>query len=435
MFPVLRIGSDFVSSLKEGGRGGGAGRQRNRTRKILVVAQVALALVLAVGSGLMLRSFQALRDVDPGFHRPEEVFTARVTIPGAEIEDDGEAALAHELLAQKLAEIGGVVSVGASSSVTMDGWDSNDALEAEGFPVEEGSLPPIRRFKWIVPGYFETMGNPLIAGRPISWADIHDRSSVIVITENLATEYWDTPAAALGRRFRLPIIEGLSEENVWREVVGVVGNVHDDGVAEDPVAVVYWPMALANFWGDESFVSRSMVYTLRTTRIDDPALQQEVRDAVWSVNPNLPLANVRTLEEILSRSMARTSFTMVMLGIAAGAALLLGAVGIYGVSSYVVSQRTREIGIRMALGAQQRDVSRMVLREGMLLTVVGVVIGIGAAVGLTRLMTALLFGVSAVDPTTYAVVALALASVAMLATYMPARRATRVNPVEALRWK
>jgi len=278
------------------------------------------------------------------------------------------------------------------------------------------------------------MGNPVVAGRGISWADIHDRANVIVITDNLAREYWDDPGAALGKRMRLPKIEGLGQ-GPWREIVGVVGNVYDDGVSQEPPTIVYWPMVVADFFDQELAAQRSMVYVMRTSRVDDAALRDEVRQAVWSVNSNLPLANVRTLAEIYTRSMARTSFTLVMLGIAAAAALLLGAIGIYGVSSYVVAQRNREIGIRMALGAQHGDVRTMVLREGMILAGLGLLVGLAVAAGLTRLMSALLFGVSAVDPMTYAAVALSLALIAALANYIPARRATRVNPVEALRWK
>jgi len=412
LFPVLRVGKDFVGALKEGGRGGGAGRRRNRTRKVL------------------------LQDVDPGFVAPEEVLTARVTIPRAEIEERAQVALAHELIEQKLAEIGGVSMVGASSSVTLDGWDSNDVFEVEDFPTAEGQLPPVRRFKWVTPTYFEVMGNPIVAGRSLTWADIHDRADVVVVTENFAREYWKEPGAALGKRVRLPEIEGLGDmARPWREIVGVVGDVHDDGVSQDAPTIVYWPMVVNDFWDEELFVQASMVFVMRTSRIADPSLQEEVRDAVWSVNGNLPLANVRTLAEIYDRSLARTSFTMVMLAIAAGAALLLGAVGIYGVTSYAVAQRNREIGIRMALGAQQGDVRGMVLREGMILAAVGLAIGLAVAAGVTRVMSTLLFGVSAVDPVTYAAVAMGLASVAAAANYIPALRATRVNPVEALRWK
>ncbi len=339
LVPVLKYGSDLTGALKEGGRGGSAGKQRHRTRNVLVVAQMAMALVLLVGSGLMIRSFAALRSVEPGFQRPEEVLTVQVSIPSAEIEDPDQVALALEQMQRNLAQIPGVLSVGGSSSITMDGWDSNDAVDVEGFPVEEGQIPPIRRFKWVSPNYFETMGNPLVAGRTITWADIHTKGDVLVITQNLALEYWDSPTEALGKRARLPELEALSIDPPWREIVGVVGNIHDDGVDQDQVKTVYWPMIQSPFWDEEIRVARTMKYAIRSPRrVGEPALLNDVRDAIWSVNPNLPLANVRTLEEIFQRSMSRTSFALVMLAIAAGAALLLGAVGIYGVTSYVVSR-------------------------------------------------------------------------------------------------
>jgi ABC-type antimicrobial peptide transport system permease subunit len=217
--------------------------------------------------------------------------------------------------------------------------------------------------------------------------------------------------------------------------VGVVGNEHDNGVSEEPPTIVYWPMLLEKFWDQDLVAQRSMVYAIRTRRLGTPTFLDEVRSAVWSVNPNLPLANVQTMQEILDDSMARTSFTLVMLGIAAGVALLLGAVGIYGVISYSVSQRTREIGVRMALGAARRDVNRLVLREGVPLIVAGLAFGLAAAFGLTRLMSALLFGVSPVDPITFAAVSTALAAVALVASYLPARRASSMDPTEALRWE
>jgi predicted permease len=275
------------------------------------------------------------------------------------------------------------------------------------------------------------MGNPILAGRPITWHDVETEAPVVVVTENFAREYWEDPAKAVGKRIR----QSFRDPVPWREIVGVVGNEHDNGVSEEPTAIVYWPMLVAKFWGQERFAQRSMVYALRSRRLGTPSFFEEVRSAVWSVNPNLPLANVRTLEEILERSMARTSFALVMLGIASGVALLLGAVGIYGVLSYSVSQRTREIGVRMALGAARRDVNRLVLEESAPLVLAGLAAGILAALGLTRLMAALLFGVSPIDPVTFVAVASALAAIALVASYLPARRAAGLDPTEALRWE
>ncbi len=432
LFPLLKYGRmSLTSALKEGGRGGSEGRERHRARSFLVVAQIALALVLLVGSGLMIRSFQALRQVHPGFERPEEVLTVRLSIPSAEVEKPEDVVSMHRRLLERVTAIPGVDSVGLSSSVTMDGWDSNDALWFEDFPVPEGQLPPIRRYKWIGEGYFETMGNPILVGRGITWNDVDTRANVVVVTENLAREYWGDPAKAIGRRVR----QNFETPGPWREIVGVVGNEHDNGVSEKPTAIVYWPMVVEKFWDQDLFAQRSMVYAIRTRRLGTATFLEEVRSAVWSVNPNLPLANVRTLQEILENSMARTSFTLTMLGIAAGVALVLGAVGIYGVISYSVSQRTREIGVRMALGAARRDVNRLVLREGAPLILAGLAFGLLAAFGLTRLMSALLFGVSPVDPVTFASVSLALAVVALVASYLPARRAAAMDPTEALRWE
>ena len=432
LFPLFKYGRmSLTAALKEGGRGGSEGRERHRARSFLVVVQITLALVLLVGSGLMIRSFQALRRVNPGFVRPEEVLTVNLSVPIAEVEKPEEVVSVHRRILERIVAIPGVESVGLSSSVTMDGRDSNDALWFEDFPVPEGQLPPIRRYKWIGEGYFETMGNPILVGRGITWSDVETRANVVVVTENLAREYWGDPSKAIGKRVR----QNFENPGPWREIVGVVGNEHDNGVSEKPTAIVYWPMIVEKFWDQDVFAHRSMVYAIRTRRLGTPTFLGEVRAAVWSVNPNLPLANVRTLEEILENSMARTSFTLVMLAIASGVALVLGAVGIYGVISYSVSQRTREIGVRMALGAARRDVNRLVLREGVPLILMGLALGLVAALGLTRLMAALLFGVSPIDPVTFASVSVTLAAIALLASYLPARRAAGMDPTEALRWE
>jgi hypothetical protein len=247
------------------------------------------------------------------------------------------------------------------------------------------------------------------------------------VTENFATQYWDSPGDAIGKRIR----EGRVQP--WREIIGVVGNVLDNGANRPAVATVYWPPVVEDFWGLEIFARRTMVYAVRSSLAGGSGLLDEVREAVWAEHSTLPVANVQALEDIYDLTMTGTSFTMVMLAIAATVALLIGAAGIYGVVSYVVAQRTREIGVRMALGARQHDVSRMVLRHGLVLACLGVLIGLGAAVGLTRLMSTLLFGVSPVDPLTFGLVSVALTAVALLASYLPSRQAAQVDPIEALR--
>ena len=429
LFPVIRMhGLNLVGSLKEGGRGGSTGKERHRARNTLVIAQMSLALVLLTGSGLMIRSFQALRNVDPGFSNPGEVLTFRVGVPMAEIEDRAEVALVWEEMWNRLSEIPGVASVGASSSVTMDGRDSNNPVWVEDIPIVPDQLPPIRRFKWVSPNYFETMQNPILAGRGIEWADIHERAPVVVVSTSLAEEYWGDPISALGER----VATGDPNNMTWHEIVGVVGNVHDDGVSLDAPPIAYWPLAM--YRGDENLsVQRSMAFAVRANGRTPSSLLPDVRQAVWAVNPNLPLANVQTLEELLDRSLAQTSLTLVMLLIAAAVALALGVVGIYGVISYIVSRRTREIGVRMALGAGGRDVTRMVLRQGMILAGSSVALGLVVALGLTRLMSSLLYGVEATDPMTFGTVAIMLSAVALFASYMPALRASRTDPSEALR--
>jgi predicted permease len=427
LLPVFRFGAPSVTALKEGGRSASEGPGRHFARSALVVTEIALALVLLIVSGLMIRTFVAMRQIDPGFVRPLEVQTFRIAVPEALVADPVQAARTHEEIARRLARVPGVMSVGLSSSITMDGYDSHDPVFVEDFPEPGGRMAPLRRFKWISPGYHETMGNRLVAGRTFTWTDIHAQSPIAIVSENLARQYWKRPADAIGRRIK------QAPTAPWREIVGVVGDERDDGAAEPAPKIVFWPMIMKQFWDDKVFSMRSLSYAVRSGRTGSPTFMKELQAEVWSVNPNLPLANVQTLDDIRAGSMAQTSFALVMLAIAAAVALLLGVVGIYGVIAYTAAQRTREIGIRMALGAEPASVSRLFLGHGLRLTAVGLVVGILASAGLTRFMAALLFGVGPMDAATYGAVSGSLGGVALLASYLPARRASRVDPIAALR--
>jgi predicted permease len=428
LVPVFKYARPRLAlALRAGSRTFSEGRERHRTQGTLVVVQVALALVLLAGSGLMIRTFQALRRVHPGFTNPEQILSLRVSIPDAQVSDPERVARMFNDIVDRIAATPGVVAAGLSNSITMDGGNNNDPVWVEDRPGSENKLPPMRRYKHISPGFFATMGNPILVGRDLSWTDIHEMRPVVLVSENFAREYWSGPAAALGKRVR------ETTTGTWREIVGVVGNDHDDGVAQKPTPTVYWPLLKGNFWTDRVSVRRNLAIAIRSGRTGTESFLKEIQQAVWSVNANLPIASVRTVQEIYDQSMARTAFTLLMLAIAASMALLLGVVGIYGVISYSITRRTREIGIRIALGASQQKVRGMFVRQGLLLAGLGVASGIAAAVPLTRLMSALLFEISPLDPLTYAGVSIAIVLACLLATYLPARRATRIQPVEALR--
>jgi predicted permease len=428
--PVFKYaGAHLNTGLREGGRALSQSGQQHRARNVLVVVQVALALVLLIGSGLMIRTFRALMHTPPGFVGPDAVQTFRFYIPDTEIPDSQAERVirAEQEILNKLAAIPGVSSVSFSSAIPMDGYNSNDPVFAEDRAYAEGELPPIRRFKFVSPGFLATIGAPLVAGRDITWQDTYQRIPVALISENLAKEYWHDARNALGKRIRV----GSTDD--WREIVGVVANIYDNGVDSPAPTSVYWPVIMSHFEGQKENLRRGTAFVIRSPRAGSEAFLNELRQTVWSVDPNVPLANVHTLGYFYTRSMARTSFTLVMLGAAGGMALLLGIVGIYGVIAYSVSQRTREIGIRMALGAQRQTLTGMFVRQGLVLTGIGVVCGLVAAYASMRLMSSLLFKVSAVDPITYGAMTIGVLAVAYLACYLPSRRAATVDPVEALR--
>jgi predicted permease len=426
LIPVAKYAAPrLATSLRSGGRGSSASRERHRARNGLVVVQVALALVLLVASGLMIRSFRALRSIDPGFKDPEQVLTLRLTIPSGQVKEEEAVARMQQAIQEKVAAIPGVAGTGAASLLPLDGSSWTDPIFAEDKTYAAGQIPKLRRFKFVTPGYLKTIGTPLVTGRDITWSDTYDRLPVALVSENTARELWGSPVAALGKRVR----EG--GKSGWREVVGVVRDVHDDGIDQPAAATVYFPILMKDFGGNG--MSRSLALVVRSPRTGREDFVKEVQQAVWSVNASLPLAALRTLQSIYERSLARTSFTMVMLALAGGMALLLGVVGIYGVTSYIVSQRTREMGIRIALGARGAQLTGMIVADGLQLAALGAGLGLLAALGMSRAMAALLFGVGAADPRTYALVSLALLAAAAAASYVPARRVTRVDPASALR--
>jgi len=420
------------SALQSVGRTISASRERQRARNLLVVGQVAMALVLLMSAGLMIRTFAALRKVDPGFADPQHLQVLRISIPGSLIPEPERVTRTQNAILDKLAAIRDVKSAGFVSEMPMEGFGSNwDEIYVEDKIFSaDNVIPPLRLYKYISPGFLQTAGTRLVAGREMTWSEVYGLRPVVMVSENLARELWGMPSAAIGKRLR----EFTKEP--WHEVVGVIQDVPENGVEEKAPEIVYWAPLKENLYGPgPAQAVRTVTFVIRSGRVGTESFLNEVREAVWSVNSNLPLASVRTMQEVYDQSLARTSFTLVMLGIAGTMALALGIIGIYGVMSYTVSQRQREIGIRLALGAQGRDVLQMVLRQGTKLLLVGVVIGMGAAFGLTRLMRNLLYGVTAHDPLTFAAVSALLICVALLACYIPARRATKVDPMVALRYE
>jgi predicted permease len=430
LIPVIKYaGAGLHRDLREGGRALSQGRERHRARKALVVMQVALALVLLICSGLMIHTFQALMHVSPGFADPQTLQVFHLFIPESRIPDTQRAQVVRlqQEIQNKIAAIPGISSVSFASTAPLEGYGQNDPIFAQDHTYKQGELPPIRRFKFISPGYLATLGTPLIAGRDLTWTETYQKRPVAIISENLAREYWHDPAAALSKQIRV----GTTDD--WREIIGVARDVHDDGVNNPAPPTVYWPVFQDRFEGQSETVRRNVAFVIRSPRAGSAAFMSEVQNTVWFVDSELPLADATTLGEMCTKSMARTSFTLVMLCIAGSMALLLGIVGMYGVISYAVSQRTREIGIRMALGAPRETLTAMFVRQGLWLTGIGVGIGLATSFLTMRLMASLLFNVSPLDPWTYSLATTCVIAIAWLACYLPSRRASVVNPVDALR--
>jgi predicted permease len=421
---VLQIDTPTIGAA----RSSTTSHERSTTRSALVVVQVALALVLVVSAGLMIRTFQALRDVDPGFSDPATIQTARVWIPfGMFYSDPAQyTRLEHEML-DKIAALPGIASAGFASGLPMEGQINNSPILFEGQTLRPEATPP-RRNKFVSPGYFDAMGTRIIAGRDVTWSDIETGGQVALISEDFAREIAGEPAGALGKRIRT-----LADTDVWREVIGVVESVHELGLYEEAPSFVYWPLLVEKLYDAPVFGTPFGAFVIRSERAGTASLVNEVRQAIRSVIAGVPIAQERTMQELYSGSLARTSFALVLLAIAGGMALLLGVIGIYGVIAYVVSQRAREIGIRSALGAEPRQLKKMFLLHGLTLSGVGVVVGLVVSAALGRSMSSLLFGIEPIDPAAYLGAIVVILAAAALASYLPARRAATIDPMETLR--
>ena len=387
--------------------------------------QVALALVLLVGSGLMIRTALALHRVDPGFSSAAEVQTARIVIPEKLVKDPLRVARMEQEILRRIGFIPGVSKAAIVNAIPLEGGPG-DPVYIEG-SSQQGSTPPNRELKFISPGYISAIGSHLVAGRELTWADLYDRAPVALISENMAREIWREPSAAIGKHIRA----GLKGE--WKEVIGVIADLRDWGIARPAPAIVYWPLLMRNFQAPGESVERSVAYVIRTPRAGSTALSQEIRRAVTFVNASLPLSDVKTLQSVYEQSLARTSYTLMLLEIAGSIALLLGIVGIYGTISFSVAQRIPEVGIRLALGSSAQKITGMFVRQALAEAAAGLVCGLAAALALSQLMRSVLYGVSPADPMTYVAASTALVIAAGVASYLPASRATRINPVEALR--
>ena len=409
-------GASLNDALKEGGRTGSASRGK-RARSAFVVVEIALALVLLVGAGLLVRSFARLMEVDAGFDASKTI-AMRVSVPQSRYGQPSQRVQFYDRLLERVGQLPGVDASGAISFLPLSGPGAATRYDVVGEPAPPAGQEPVTDVSVIADGYLDAMRIPLVRGRLFDESQPADAQNRIVVNETLARRHWPGQDP-IGRRLRISW-----NDNREDEIIGVVGDVRQTSLEVEPRAMIYWPYA-RNPYG-------SMTLTLRTAG-EPTGIISSVRGLLRELDPDLALADVRTMDEVLSRSVAQRRLTMVMLGIFAASALLLAAVGIYGVIAYSVTQRTQEIGIRLALGAQQSDVLGMIVRQAAALAAAGIVLGAAGAALLTRLMTDLLFGVRPFDPATFGLVAATLAGVALLASYLPGRRATRVDPVIALR--
>jgi len=429
--PFVRAGkAELTPMLRDGTRGSTSGRERQRVRSAFVVVQVALALVLLVGSGLLARSFQRMRAVDPGF-KSDNVLTLRLSLPDATYRTPAEISRFFYQVTTRLATVPGVQVAGAASKLPLlDDGNSNNGVWVEDHPITSTELPTIHQTVSITQDYFKAMNIPILEGRTFRDNGSDRAPHEMVVARSFARHFWPN-GSAIGKR-----IKTGGPEAPWSTIVGVVGDVHDEALTKPVDEVMYQPtiglMQPQPGVPDTVVAENTMTLTIRTAG-DPLAVFPVVRNEIWALDRNLPLVNVQSLSSVVNGAMARTTFTLLMIGAAAGVALLLGAIGIYGVISYMVSLRTREIGVRMALGARSDQVRRMVVRQGLVLAGIGAAIGLVGALGMSRLISSLLYGIAPYDPLTLGGVTLGLLAVAAVASWLPAMRAARIDPIEALR--
>lgn len=411
-----------IETLKEGGRDAATGGSGKRLRSLLVMAEVAISLVLLIGAGLLINSFLRLRNVDPGF-RAENLLTMKIVLPEPKYEKWKMRSTFYSDLIQRVQSLPGVKSAAVTTNLPLYSQGNSIGVSIEGKPEPPPGQELIVTTRIVSNGYLDTMSIPLLKGRQLTDQDIDNSQNVAVVSETMARRFWPGEEV-VGKRVSIGKVR--SQED-WIEVIGVAKDVRQFELNDDPKPQMYLTYRQFGFFDAQDLVVK--------TDVDPASMASAVRKAVWEIDKDQPISNIRTMETILAESIARQRFSMLLLAIFAGVALVLAAVGIYGVMSYSVAQRTHEIGIRMALGAQTMTVLKLAIGYGLKLVLAGIAIGLIAAFALTRVMSTLLFGVTATDPTTFALISLLLIAVAAIASYIPARRATRVNPIIALRYE
>ncbi len=429
---TLRV--DLNRSLREEGRGVSAGAGRNRVHRVLVVSEVALAVVLVISAGLLLRSFNRMLRIDPGF-KVENMLTVSLNVPASRYQDGARINTFYKQLIDRVETLPGVISASAASGLPLSDASGDTVFQIEGRAVSEETLPLDQSaeghvYYWqILPGYFKTMGIALERGRALEESDDQSGRAVTVINKTLARKFWpaDDP---IGKRIRLSW--SATEQGPWAEIVGIVDDIPVRQLNEEPLPEAYFSVAQGRQICNWPATGMSLVVR---TDSDPMMLSDAVRREAQALDSSVPVFFVRTVEQVLSQTVAQPRFNLILLGLFAAVALALAAVGIYGILANTVRARTHEIGVRLALGATRSDILRLIVGQGMLLTLAGVAIGMGAAVALTRYLESLLFQVTPTDPLTFSVVGLLLAGVACLACYLPARRAMQVDPMVALRYE